>query len=108
MNLIKEAEMDLQDGMFETLLIKHPENPIELQQTITALLMKDFSSERFYFFKTKHIKITGEKEVSWTLDGEYGGTLETMEVTNIPKAINMKYKPLPKRTVFRKKEDKEA
>lgn len=108
MNLIKEGELDLQDGMFEALLIRYPENPIELQQTITALLMKDFSSERFYFFRTRHIIVTGEKEVAWTLDGEYGGTVETMEVRNLAKGIKMKYKPIPKRTVFRKKEEKEA
>ena len=29
MNLIKETELDLQDGMFEVLLIRHPENPFE-------------------------------------------------------------------------------
>lgn len=108
MNLIKEGEMDLQDGLFETLLIRYPENPIELQQTITALLMKDFSSERFYFFRTDYITVKGDREVAWTLDGEYGGIVECMEVRNIPKGINMKYKPIPKRTVFRKKEEKEA
>lgn len=105
MNLIKETELDLQDGMFEVLLIRHPENPIELQQTITALLMKDFSSNRFYFFRTKKISITGQKEVSWTLDGEFGGTVKQMDVTNVAKAIHMKYKPIPKRNVFGKEKE---
>ena len=36
MNLLKKSEIDLQDGKFEALLVRNPENPIELQQTINA------------------------------------------------------------------------
>ena len=44
----------------------------------------------------------GQKEVAWTLDGEYGGTVKQMDVTNVAKAIHMKYKPIPKRSGFGK------
>lgn len=101
MNLGNESEIDLQDGLFEALLVKHPRNPIELQQTINALLTRDFSSERFYFFHTDAIRMCGEKEVSWTLDGEYGGTLKKMEIINIPKAIRLRYQAEKKRFSLR-------
>lgn len=104
MNLLKKSEIDLQDGMFEALLVRNPENPIELQQTINALVTKDFSSDRFYFFRTNTVEFQGESEISWTLDGEYGGTLKEMKIENIAKAICMRYKPIRRRILLSKDE----
>lgn len=104
MNLLKKSEIDLQDGMFEALLVRNPENPIELQQTINALVTKDFSSDRFYFFRTNTVEFQGKSEISWTLDGEYGGTLKEMKIENIAKAICMRYKPIRRRILLSKDE----
>lgn len=96
MNLGNQNLIDLQDGFFEVLLVKKPANPIELQQTVNALVTKDFSAESFRFFHAKSVKFSCDREVSWTLDGEYGGTQRTMNIENLPKEIKMKIKPVKK------------
>lgn len=98
MPLGNDTAIDLQDGLFETILVRMPKNPLEFQQTMNALLMRDLTSERLYFFHSNDVKFYGEKEVSWTLDGEYGGTCKDMSVVNIAKAIKLKYKPVRKRS----------
>lgn len=47
----KIAQLD--DGMFEALLVKYPTNPIDLQATISAYLMGEFNPEYMYQFKAK-------------------------------------------------------
>ena len=96
MNLKNSDTIDLQDGYFEVILVKKPNNPIELQLTINALLTRDFQSDRLYFFHTDAVRFNCEKDVSWTLDGEYGGTQKKMSVINLPKEILMKVKPVKK------------
>lgn len=91
MNLLRQSEIDLQDGMFEVLLIKKVKNPFELQQAINALLTKNFSKDQFYFFKSSKVSFRSDEEVEWTLDGENGGAVCNMEIVNVPKAIKMKY-----------------
>ena len=93
--------------MFEALLVRNPENPIELQQTINALVTKDFSSDRFYFFRTNAVQFEGESDISWTLDGEYGGTVKSMQIDNIAKAICMRYKPIRRSILLNKDEFEE-
>jgi len=90
MNLLKQSEIDLQDGLFEVLLIKKLRNPLELQQAINALLTKNFSKNQFYFFKSPKVSISSDEEVAWTLDGENGGLVKDMVVENVPSAITMK------------------
>lgn len=99
MSLGNESEIDLQDGLFEAILIRKPNNAIELQQTVNALLAKDLSSERVCFFHTDAIRFTCEKKVSWTLDGEYGGYEEKMSIINLPKEITVLYKPTRRKSL---------
>jgi len=65
----RNHEVDLDDGLFECVLIREPENAIELQVMVTGLLMQDFSSKGFYTFKAKQINIESQESVPWTLDG---------------------------------------
>lgn len=93
MKLGNTDAIDLQDGYFEVILVKKPNNPIELQLTINALIARDLYSDRLYFFHTDAVRFHCEKEVSWTLDGEYGGTQKIMNIINLPKEILMMIKP---------------
>lgn len=78
----------LDDGLFEVCLIKTPKNPIELQTIINALLItKDASTDLIYSFRTDELTITAQEFVPWTLDGEYGGDYDVVEIKNYRKAI---------------------
>ena len=82
-------DVDMNDGLFEVTLIEMPKNPLELQQIIGALMMEDDNIEQIYSFKARKITFESEEEVSWTLDGEFGGNLSHVEIENLNKALNL-------------------
>ena len=78
----------LNDGLFEVMLIKMPQNIIELQSIMNALLMMDMRNNYIYKFKASNIKIIPDEEIEWTLDGEFGGKLKEVNIINHKQAIN--------------------
>lgn len=84
--------MSFSDGKFETVLIKTPENPLELQRIINSLLMDDLTDEMIVFRESSRVVIKSKEEVPWTVDGEYGGRFKTTRVSNIRKAVSMTLK----------------
>ncbi len=81
--------VDLSDGVFEVTLIKRPSNPMELNQILTALVMKDIDTDQMYCFKTSYMRIESEEEVAWTLDGEFGGRHTDVVVRNQKQALSI-------------------
>lgn len=70
------------DGLFEVTLIKRPKNPIELQEIIAALLIEQVNTKYMYTFKTGYITFESLEEIPWTLDGEFGGEHDCVEIEN--------------------------
>lgn len=80
----------LDDGKFDCLFIKKPQSPAELQQIISALLANDIEgNEMFFETKASKIQIKSETPIKWTLDGEFGGDLEEIEISNEKKAVGI-------------------
>lgn len=88
-----KEKVQLDDGLFEVILVKYPQNPIELQMIITGIITGDFSSNVFTVFKTAKAEFKSESEIQWTLDGEYGGTHTDVTIENINKAITIAVSP---------------
>ena len=61
------------DGEFEVTLIRTPKNPLELNDLLGAILMKQINPQRMYSFKSGYVRFESEDEIPWTLDGEFGG-----------------------------------
>lgn len=81
------------DGEFEVTLIKSPKNPIELNEVVGALVLKQADQKHMYSFKTGHIKFESIEEIPWTLDGEYGGSHDTVEIRDAKKALQIMVDP---------------
>lgn len=77
------------DGLFEVTLIKTPKNPIALQEIIAALLIEQVDTKHMYTFKTKKITYDSVEEIPWTLDGEFGGEQDYVEIENAQKAMEI-------------------
>ena len=77
------------DGLFEVTLIKPPKNPIALQEIIAALLIEQVDTKHMYTFKTKKITFDSVEEIPWTLDGEFGGEQDYVEIENAQKAMEI-------------------
>lgn len=82
----KNAQLD--DGEFEVLLIRMPQNPLDLQIIITALLKQEINEKFMEFFTSKAIMIENDPNAKWTLDGEEGGHSDYISVTMKHKAIS--------------------
>ncbi|MDO4313916.1 MAG: YegS/Rv2252/BmrU family lipid kinase [Eubacteriales bacterium] len=77
------------DGEFEVTLIRKPSNPIELQEIIAALLIEQIDTKHMYTFKAKQISFESIEEIPWTLDGEYGGSHDYVEIINQNRAMEL-------------------
>ena len=85
----KESMVKLNDGFFEVLLIKKPDNIIKYQPLIDAILHKKFDYEGMEFFHTRRITVSGGEGLSWTLDGEYAEGKDVITVENIHSGITL-------------------
>lgn len=79
-------DVKLDDGLFEVLLIRMPKNIVELQSLITDLIGQNMENELLIYIQADKIKIESEP-VSWSLDGEFGGIKEYVEIENCRCAI---------------------
>ena len=77
------------DGEFEVMLIKKPKSPLELQEIITSMLIESFDTEYMYTFKARNITFESVGEIPWTLDGEFGGRHEFVEICNRKQALEI-------------------
>lgn len=82
-------QTNLCDGKLEYLFVKCPKNVIDIQAIITYLLKENLDNEFMYYGQAEYFKIMSE-EMEWTLDGEYGGKWNNVEVVVIPGALEVK------------------
>ncbi len=75
------------DGLFEVVLAKTPENAIELSSLIANAATNKLKDKNFITFKTSRVTFTSENEIPWTLDGESGGTHKKVTIINHRKAV---------------------
>lgn len=70
---ISDSLVDLNDGVFEVMMIKMPKTLMDLSAIVTSLTSLNplkYDSSMFLFLQTKELKITFEQEMVWSLDGE--------------------------------------
>ena len=86
---IIRGDIGLNDGVFEVTLIKVPRNPIELNEILGFMTGLIPDTDMVYSFQTKEIKFTSRDEVAWTLDGEYGGSHNIVEISDVHRALEI-------------------
>ena len=85
-----EEDIDLSDGKFEAIFIRKPKKLSGYFRLINDFRHKDYMVNRdFVYFKASNIQIQTDKNVAWTIDGEYAGDLNFVEIENINKAIEL-------------------
>lgn len=82
-----DDDVALDDGKLEAFFIKAPKNILEFQAIINGLLMKDMNCKHFMYYHVDEIKIKSRKLISWTVDGEYGGSYKEVCIKNHSRAI---------------------
>ena len=79
----------LDDGMYELLLVKNPSNALESQAMLGALVSQNYNGPFIRMMKASQIRFESSHEISWTLDGEYGGSSTDTLVINNKNAITL-------------------
>lgn len=82
-------DISMNDGIFEGIFIKKPSTLIEFQQTLNALIRKEFDAPYFYYFKSSDFKFESDGTVPWTLDGEYGGSSSEISLHVVHNAMKV-------------------
>lgn len=86
---IIRGDIGLNDGVFEVTLIKMPRNPIELNEILGFMTGIIPDSDMVYSFQTSDIKFTCSEQVPWTLDGEFGGNHQTVNIVDENNALEI-------------------
>ena len=81
--------VELNDGLFEVTLIRKPKNPMELNQIMTALVTENMDTDCIIYDKTDRILFESEESIAWTLDGEFGGEHNRVDIVIRPEAIEL-------------------
>ena len=84
-----DDKVGLTDGLFEVTLVKKPESIADLNRIIQALTTGE-SSDLVIQRQVKKIRIKTEKEVSWSLDGEFGGKSTDCKIEVVNQRIDIK------------------
>ena len=79
----------LDDGMYELLLVKNPTNALEAQAMLTAIMTQNFDGPLVKMFHASDITFESSHEISWTIDGEYGGTFSHTHILNNKNAVTL-------------------
>ena len=83
------AQVDMQDGLFEVLLVRPPKDLGEITECISAVQKHQYNCRMLTFRCAKQVKIHTEKELDWTLDGEKASASADVTITNLHHAIRL-------------------
>ena len=86
---MENEAVDMNDGLFEILLIKSPENMNELGNIVYSLLSQQYHAKYITFCAADKVDIRMDETVDWTLDGEYEKGFADIQICNIPDAIHV-------------------
>ncbi len=82
----------LDDGKFEVTLIRSPRNFAELNEILASLTNLIDNTDLIYSAKSDQITIVSEEQIPWTLDGEFGGKVQKVDIRNRHHALEIMVK----------------
>lgn len=87
-NLTGES-VKLNDGVFEVTMVRNPKNILEMQEIIGSIMTGSRDTDLIDYFRTGTIELNSLTDISWTLDGEYGGTHKDVVIADRQKGMQI-------------------
>ncbi len=81
---LPDRQVQMDDGKLELLLVRCPDNLIELQELVGSLLMQDFNSRWLSLHHVSRAVVYPQEEMEWSLDGEREPGAAMITVENLP------------------------
>lgn len=75
-------DVRMDDGLFEVVLIRQPKGALDWQNIFNELIQPKENSKFLLRCKASWLRVRSQEPLSWTLDGEFGGTTENVEISN--------------------------
>ena len=88
-NYTKTGSVDLNDGLFEVMLIDYPDTAIELGKIARGLSTGDFNNEYMHRFACSEVRFILDEPVDWMLDGEHVDAGHEVFIENIHSAVKI-------------------
>lgn len=82
------SDAHINDGKFEIILVKYPENILDSGQIIQALMDMNFDNPYLIYASITKASIQS-KDIAWSIDGEYGGVTNQATFEVYPQAIQI-------------------
>lgn len=92
---LSEDLVDMNDGVFELLLVRKPENLLELNDCVLALTTQDYHTPMLTFTSARSVEIEAPEDMDWTLDGERETGRAHCRAENLHDAIRIVTRPAP-------------
>jgi YegS/Rv2252/BmrU family lipid kinase len=84
-----DIETKMDDGLFEVILLRMPDNFKDRQSIVSSLLRQEINPDYLTVRKAREVAFTSPKPVAWTLDGDFGGEYKDIVIENRHQAIEI-------------------
>ena len=86
MKALPGPDVMLNDGIFEVMLVRTPDNILDFNLIGPAILDRRIKSDNVICFKCRRLTIESDEPIPWNLDGEFGGMADRAEIENLQEA----------------------
>lgn len=89
MALPDAMNVELDDGMFEMVLIRRPQNVLELQRLVTCLMTQKPDGDLLRVSRVQNAEFCFEDDTPWTLDGEEGPAQRSVRIEVLHRGLEL-------------------
>lgn len=79
----------LDDGKFEVLLVRRPQNLADLHRLASDLLAAKFDGGLLHLLHGSSVRVESDAPISWTLDGEEGPATTCADIEVLPQRLSL-------------------
>ena len=82
-------QVDLDDGVFEIILVKQPVSPADFLVILAGIMTRTYDGDNVQLLHSSKVKFIFDEDVPWTIDGENGGIHREVDISNCHSAIDI-------------------
>lgn len=82
-------QVDLNDGLFEIILVKNPRTPLELSRMLLSISKREYTDKSIQIIKAPEATFYMEEVIPWSIDGEFEVGANIVKIQNITNAISI-------------------
>ena len=85
----KDLGISLNDGLYEMVLVRDTKNLAEFNLAASRALRMEFDNDSFIFARASELRFEFDTPTAWTVDGEFGGSVTDVTISNNHRAIDI-------------------